>query len=173
MTLRAGESRCEKCLHQFPGEGVADHEATETDQVQIVVLDTLVRRKVFVNQAGPDPGHFVCADRSPDTASADSNAAFHRPGGNRAGQRHDEIRIVIVLFRAAVAKVNHFMTGFAQLPSQIFFQFVTAVIGGDTDAFRCYWQDWIASNVHRYFQVEFTSPDGDTTARQGKPEWSW
>ena len=145
---------------------MADHEAAKTDQVQIVILDNLMRRKVFVNQAGPDPRYFVCADCRPDTTAADSNAAFHRPGGNRAGQRHDEIRIVIVLSRATVAKVNHFITGFAQLPGQIFLQFVTAVICGDADALRRYWQDWIASNVHRYFQVGFKSPDADTIARR-------
>ena len=54
-SLRSGESRGEKGLHQFPGEGVTDHEAAKTNQVQIVVFDTLMRRKVFVNQAGPDP----------------------------------------------------------------------------------------------------------------------
>ena len=42
MTLRAAESCGKKCPNQFPSEGVTDHEATETDQVEIVVLNTLV-----------------------------------------------------------------------------------------------------------------------------------
>ena len=136
MTLRSGELRGEKGLHQFPGEGVTDHKAAETDQIQIVVLDALMRRKVFVNQAGPNPRHFVRADRCSNPAATDAHAAIHRPGGNRARQRHDKIRIVIVLFRPAVAEVNHFMSGFAQFPGQIFLQLVTAVVGGDADAFR-------------------------------------
>ena len=62
MTLCAGEFRGEKCLHQFPSEGVADYEAPEADQIQIVVLDALMRRKTFVNQARPNPRHFVRGD---------------------------------------------------------------------------------------------------------------
>jgi hypothetical protein len=55
---------------------------------------------------------------------------------NSAGQWHDKIRIIIIRFRTAVTEVNHFMTGFAQFPGQIFFQLVTAVIGSDADSFR-------------------------------------
>ena len=132
--LRADEPRGEKCLHQFPGEGMTDHEAAKTDQVQIVVLDALMRRKVFVNQAGPNPRHFVRADRCTNPAATNAHTAFHRPGGNRAGQRHDEIRIVIVLFRRAVAEINHFITGCARFNGQIFLQLVAAVAGGNADA---------------------------------------
>ena len=137
MTLRSGESRGKKCLRQFPGESVADHEAAKTDQVQIVVLDPLMRRKVFVNQAGPNPRHFVRADRCPDTAATNAHAAIHRSGGNRPCQRHDKIGIVVRLSRATVAKVNRFIPGCAQFPGQIFLQLITAVVGGDADAF---WQ---------------------------------
>ena len=136
MTFRAGESRGEKCLHQFPGEGVTDHEAAEADQVQIVVLDALMRRKVFVNQAGANARHFVRADRCANPTAANAHAAIHRPGRNRAGQWHDKVWIIIIHFRTTVTKVDHFMTGFAQFPGQIFFQLVTAVVGGDADAFR-------------------------------------
>ena len=118
MTLRSGEFCGEKGLQQFPGKSVADHKAAKTDQVQIVVLDALVRRKVFVNQAGPNPRHLVRADRCPNPAATDAHAAFHRPGGDRPRQRHDKIRVVIVLLRPAVAEVNHFIAGFAQFPGQ-------------------------------------------------------
>jgi hypothetical protein len=43
MTLRAAESRGQKCLDQFPGECVADYEPSEADHIQIVVLNALVR----------------------------------------------------------------------------------------------------------------------------------
>ncbi len=62
MPFHAAESRVEKCLNQFPSEGVADYEAPEANQVQIVVLDALMRRKSFVNQARPNPRHFVRGD---------------------------------------------------------------------------------------------------------------
>ena len=105
MPRRAAESRGEKCLHQFPRESVTDDEATEADHVQVVVLDTLVRRKVFVNQAGANPGHFVRADGCSNPTATDAHAAIHRPGGNRPGQRDDKIRIIIVLFRPTIAEV--------------------------------------------------------------------
>ena len=113
MAFRAGESRGEKDLHQFPCEGVTDHEAAKADQVQIVVLDTLMRRKVFMNQAGANPRHFVRADGCANPTAANAHAAIHLSGSNRAGQGHNKVRIIIVLFRTTVTKVNHFMTGFA------------------------------------------------------------
>src|ERR1035441_8372628 len=96
MTLRAAESRGEKCLNQFPRECVTDYQASEADHVQIVVLDALVRRKGFMNQAGPNPRHFVCDDRCPDAASTDGYAALYVSAGDCAGQRHDKIRIIVV-----------------------------------------------------------------------------
>ena len=141
MAFRAGESRGEKGLHQFPCEGVTDHEAAKTDQVQIVVLNALMRRKVFVNQAGPNPRHFVRADRCANPTAADAHAAIHRSGSNRAGQWHNKVRIIIVLFRTTVTKVNHFMTGFAQFSGQKFLQLETAVVGGDADAFQRFTRD--------------------------------
>ena len=105
---------------QFPGECVTDHKAPEADHVQIVVLDALVRRKGFMNQAGPNPRHFVRDDRCPNTTSTDGHAAIHLSAGNCAGQRHDKIRIIIVQLRLSVAEINHFMTGVAQHPDQIF-----------------------------------------------------
>jgi len=136
MTLRAGESRSKKCLHQLPDEGVTDHEAAKTDQVQIVILNAWLRRKVFMKQTGAYPRLFICVARCPDSASTHAYAAIRRPSGNRAGQWHDKIMTIIVLFRPAIAKGNHFMTDFAQFPSWIFFQLVTPVISRDVDAFR-------------------------------------
>ena len=85
MTLRAAESCGKKCLNQFPSEGVTDHEATETNQVEIVVLNTLVRRKSFVNQTRADTGNFVRGDRCPDSAATDRDAALHIAASNGTG----------------------------------------------------------------------------------------
>jgi hypothetical protein len=49
MPLSVAESCGEKWFDQFPGERMADHEATEEDHVQIVVLDALVCREVLVD----------------------------------------------------------------------------------------------------------------------------
>ena len=53
MTLRAAESRGEKCLDEFPSKWLTDHQGPEADQVQIVVMDAWVGRNGFINQAGP------------------------------------------------------------------------------------------------------------------------
>jgi hypothetical protein len=119
MALRAAESRSEKCLHQFPGEGVTDYKPAETDHVQIIVLDALVRRKGFVNQTGADARNLVRNDRRPDATPADGHAPRYFSTRDGARQRHDKVRIVIVRLRLAVAEVDHLLTGLAQLPYQV------------------------------------------------------
>jgi len=120
MTLRAAESRVEKCLNQFPSERVTDYEAPEADHVQIVVFDALMCRKGFMNQAGPNPRHFVRDDRCANTTSTNGHAALHLSAGNSSGQWHNKVRIIIVQLRLSVAEINHLMTGLAQHPDQIF-----------------------------------------------------
>lgn len=44
------------------GESVTDHETAQTNQVQIVIFDALVRRKAFVNQTRAHTSHFVRAN---------------------------------------------------------------------------------------------------------------
>src|ERR1035438_929015 len=109
MAFRAAESRGEKCLDQFPSESVAHDAAAEADHVHVVVLDALARREAFVNQAGPDPGHFVGGNRSPNAASAYGHAALHFAAGNGVRQRRDKIRIIVVRYWLLVAEIDHFM----------------------------------------------------------------
>src|ERR1039457_3990639 len=87
MTLRAAESRGEKCLNQFPSECVTDYQAPEADHVQIVVLDALVSRKGLMNQAGPNPCHFVRDDRCPNTTSTDGHRSEERRVGKECRSR--------------------------------------------------------------------------------------
>ena len=49
MPLRPAELCGEKSLDQFPGQRVTDNLPSEANQVQIIVLDALVRRETFVN----------------------------------------------------------------------------------------------------------------------------
>ena len=113
MTFRAAKPRSEKCLHQFPSECVTNYKAAEANHVHVVVLDALVRGKSFMNQAGPNPRHFIRADRRTDSAAADSYAALHLPASNSPGQRHNKIRIIIAQLRLSVAEIDHCMTGLA------------------------------------------------------------
>ena len=119
MTLGATESRGEECCDQFPGERVADHKAAQADYVQVVVLDALVRREGFMDQAGPHARYLVGDDTRTNTTAADGHAAIHLPAGDRTSQRHNKIRIIIVHLRRSVAEIDHCMTGLAQHPDQI------------------------------------------------------
>ena len=119
MTLSVAESRGEKCLNQFPGERMANHEAAEANHVHVVVLDALVCGKCFMDQARPDARHFVRDDRCPDTASTNGHAAIHLPASDCPGQRHDKIRIIIAALRLSITKIDRHMTSFAQSPNQI------------------------------------------------------
>ena len=139
MTLRAAELRGKKCLNQFPSEGVTDHEATETDQVEIVVLDALVRGKCFVNQTRTDASNFVRGDRCANSAATDGHAPLHISAGNGAGQRHDIIRIVIIDLQMSVSEIDCVMTSDPQFLGEILLQLKTAVVGGNADEFRLDW----------------------------------
>lgn len=147
MPLRAAETRGDKGLHQFPSESVTDHESAEADQVEIVILDALVRGKSFVNQTRADAGNFVGDYASTNPAATDGHAPIHGSAGNRTGQRHDKIRIIIFRLRLAVAEINDFITGFAQFSDQILLQLVTAVVGGDAEGFRCFFHTTVFSKV--------------------------
>ena len=74
--------------------------------------------------------------RSDTAAIVGNSSGDGSDRGDRPRQRHDKIRVIIVLFRPAVAEVNHFISGCTQLPGQKFLQLVTAMVGGDADAFR-------------------------------------
>src|SRR5664279_3759294 len=137
MTLRAAEARGEKCLNQFPGECVTDHEAPKADHVQIVVLDTLVRGKSFMDQARAHARHLVGGDGGTDTASTDGHAAIHLPASDGPSQRHNKIRIIVIRVQSAVAEVDYLMASRAQPSDELCLQFKPAMVGGDTDALKC------------------------------------
>jgi len=120
MTPGVAESRGEKCLNQFPGERMANYEAAETNHVHVVVLNALVRGKRFMDQTRPHTRHLVGGDRCPNTAPTDGHAARYLSAGDGAGQRHDKVRIIIVQLWLSVSKIDHFITGSAQHPDQIF-----------------------------------------------------
>jgi len=139
MPLRAAESGGEKGLNQLPSEVLADHEPAETDQVEVVIFDALVRRKGLVNQTGADAGNLVCGDRGPDSAATDRHRPLHGSAGNRASQRHDIIWVIIVELQVAVSEINYVMTSAPQLFGEILLQLEAAVVSGNANKFRQVW----------------------------------
>jgi hypothetical protein len=86
----------------------------------IVVLDALMRRKTFMNQAGPNTRHFVRGDGCSDTASTNGHASFDFSGRHRPSHGDDEIRIIIVRLRLLIAEIDHFVSTLAQQIGQVF-----------------------------------------------------
>jgi hypothetical protein len=74
--IEAGDINTTARLHHFPSQGVASQQAAKTDHVQIAVLDTLMRGKVFANQTGPNPGSFICGNAR---RRSDTNAFWFAP----------------------------------------------------------------------------------------------
>ena len=98
---------------------MADHEAAETDEVEIIILDALMRGKALMDQARPDAGYFVRGDSCADTTSADSYAALHFSAGHGASQSDDKVWIVVSRSRLAVTEVYHFIASRVKLFDQI------------------------------------------------------
>ncbi len=135
MALFAAKACRKESLNQFPCIGDADNLAAETDDIQVIVLNALVRGKRFMNQAGANSNDLIGRHVGADPAAANGDAAVHIPGSDRPGQRNHEIRIVIVRLQAVGAKVDHMMTGFAQEHDKLLLQFKTTMVCSDANDF--------------------------------------
>ena len=136
MAFGTAEVRGEKGLHQLPRERVTDDEAAQADQVEVVVLDALMRGKRFIDQAGANPRP-PCWRRPKLPLRCRKwrcrGALLPRRRHGPAGRQNPE---VIVRLRCAVPEILHLMTGLTQRPEQILLQFKTTVIRRDPDAMR-------------------------------------
>src|SRR5438094_26549 len=95
-----GEFGCQERIDQVPGDSRSHHPAANTEDVHIVVFDTLVSRVMVLNQPGPNPRNLVRTDRGADSATAYSYAALHLSGRNRLSERDDEVGIVVARIEA-------------------------------------------------------------------------
>ncbi len=99
----------------------------------MIVLDALLRGEVVVDEAGPRARDLVRADRRAHAAAAHGHASMDRPRGDGAGQRYDEVRIVVVRARAAMRpEIGHVVAGRAEPRDEVLLQDESAVIGGDS-----------------------------------------
>lgn len=121
----------EKGLNQVPGDGGAGGAAADADEVHVVVLDALLGGKMIVDEAGADAMDFVGANAGADAAAADGDAALNLAGGDGAGEGGDEIGIVVILDEREGAEIGDLVAGLAELGLDFFFQFESAVVGGN------------------------------------------
>ena len=78
MPLRLAELGLKKGFDKVPGHHGSHDPATQTDNVHVVILDSLSRREVIVDQTRSGSRHLVGADRGADTTATDGDSAFHR-----------------------------------------------------------------------------------------------
>jgi len=157
MAFGAAEARCQKSLNQLPGGRVADDQAAEADHIQVIVLDALVRRKRFMNQARAHTRHLVGGDRGAHAAAANGDAAIYRPGGNCACQWDNKIWIVIVRLRLGVSEIADAMSALAQQPDQMLLQGKATMVRGDSDPQRLRQLGW--AGVDHRTGAPFRVPD--------------
>ncbi len=141
MTLRTAELGREKCLHQLPGKGRSHDESPEAHHIQIIVLDALMRRKGLMDKAGTNSDDFVRGNGRTYATAANAHSALHIAAGNGAGERHDEIRIIVVLVRLPITEINYLVTGLTHLSGQELLQLVPAVVGGNAEDHARGWFD--------------------------------
>ena len=102
LTELGGEER----LHEIPGDGRPDGPSAHAQDVEVIVLDALLRGKVVVDEGSADTGDFVGADRRAHTAAADGHAAFYLSGNHGLGERHDEVGIVVLPIQRVCAEIH-------------------------------------------------------------------
>ena len=94
-------------LDQIPGYGRSYPPAAHTNNVHLVVLDTLPGREAVVDQTGTDARNFVGTNRRAHATTADRDAAFYFPAGYRLSQRNDEVGIVVAGYQRNSPGVNY------------------------------------------------------------------
>jgi len=119
-------------LDELPRDTRPHGTAAQADDVHVIVLDTLPRGEVIVNQRGPDSRYLVGADRRAHAAAAHSHAARDPAARDRLGKRHDVVRIVVVRAQLVGPEIDDFVSGGAEPGDQLFLQGESPVIGRDT-----------------------------------------
>src|SRR4029079_12218447 len=96
VSIGVGEFGGEKSLDQIPCEFRSFDASAQTDDVEVVVLDALLRRKMILNQTSADAFNFVRANRCADTAAANCHATIHRFSSHCMPKWNDKIGIIIL-----------------------------------------------------------------------------
>ena len=96
----------EKRLHEIPGDGGPDRSSAHAQDVEVIVLDALLRGEVIVDERRADAGDLVGADRRANAAAADRHAALHLSGDDGLRERNDEVGIVVVRIERERAEID-------------------------------------------------------------------
>ena len=94
MSFFVRKFRPHKRAHQILGQRYANDTGTQHKNINIVVLDALMRGIGVVAHSRPNAGKFVGSDAGADTAAADEDAAFGSAIEHGAAHGFGEIGII-------------------------------------------------------------------------------
>src|SRR4029077_9948466 len=134
MSIGVGEFGGEKRLDQIPRQFRAFDASAQTDDVEVVVLNALLRRKMILNQTSADAFNFVRTNRCADTAAANRHTTIHRFSGHCLAKWNDEVGIIIIGRQLVSTEVHDLVAGGFQSDDQLLFQGKAAVVCGDSYA---------------------------------------
>src|SRR5258708_59614 len=82
-------------LQKIPGETGTDDSSTKADDVHIIILDSLMRRKNFMHQRCTNAGYLVGSETGTYATAADRDTPLSLSAGDCLGQGQDEVRKVV------------------------------------------------------------------------------
>ena len=133
MTLLAREGGVEKRCDEIGGKRGPDDTRSETENVHVVVLDSLPRGVAVVADGGADAGKFVGGNRHAGAAPAHDDAAVGASIAQRRGDRFSAVGIVDGSGGVG-SEVEHIMTLGAQCGGKVAFHLEAGVVCGEGDA---------------------------------------
>jgi hypothetical protein len=134
VSLSIAEPGCQECLDKVPGDGRSHGPAAHTDNVHVIVLDSLPRREVVMDETGTNTHNLVGTNGRTDAAAADRHPALHFAGGHRSGERDDKIGVIVAGVKTVSTEIDYFMPGRTKLGNELFFQPKSTVISGNSEA---------------------------------------
>src|SRR5262249_23388064 len=91
LTELGGQERLDK----IPGGLRPDDATAHTNDIHMIILDSLTGREVIEDQTGADARNLVGADGCAHAAAAHRHSALHLTGRHRPSEWNNKIRIVI------------------------------------------------------------------------------
>src|SRR5262249_27833128 len=134
MSLLLAEIGVKEGLDQIPSDCWSYGPASHTKNIHVIVLDSLLRREVVVDQRRANASDFVRADRSAHTAAAYCAAGSLSRGAPRLARRQDVVGFFFALPQPMIAKITPLIPRLAEPFNLFFLQTNPAVIGSNSNS---------------------------------------
>ena len=92
MSFGPAEFGCQEGLDEVPSHSRPNGPATHAEDVHVIILDPLPGREMIVDQRSADAWNLVGADRRPDAAAADRDAAIDCTRCHSMAERDNKVR---------------------------------------------------------------------------------